>query len=89
MREAWIKSCRKHPLAQKKERLDVLGSERAQQKGKGQESDTVPKPKAVYVGSTSTEAEDDSDGQTGDVVGEAGFWRTVSRQDTGMRVSRG
>lgn len=67
--------------------LGVLGSERAQQKGKGQESDMVPNRKAVHVGSTSTEAEDDTDGQTGGAVGEAGFWRTVRRQDTRMRVS--
>ena len=88
MREAWIKSFRKHPLAQKKKWLDVLGSERAQQE-KGQESDTIPNRKAAHVGSASTEAEDDTDGHTGGVVGEAGFWRTVSRQDTGMRVSCG
>lgn len=47
----------------------------------------VPNHKAVHVGSTSMEAEDDTGGQTEGAVGEAGFWRTVRRQDTGMRVS--
>ena len=32
-------------------RLDLLGSERAQQKGEGQEFDMVPNPMAVCAGS--------------------------------------